>query len=253
MTGYSSVTALAEARLPAHLAATSWINVFQATGDDKERAALFKTLLLEFFDHPDLGTAVQMIATNGIALVRAYVAPNPRDPWVADTERPDYTVIVHDVEGFALAFMKGVANATKENPAEQMTLTVEPYDDGASIALGPEFQDERLVVRACGQRLDCKLVRDAFPGWRHLKFGVDEAERVDEFRMAPKQFALLGKLKESGALDLDVGERRLFFSTMKDAELRLRGILMPMMKPRRAKEGTTAEPEDAEQPDLQPA
>lgn len=228
-----------ELSVSAHLAAVGWMNAFVATGDDPEHPILYKTLSVEFFNH-----GVQFIGCNGNALFRAWVPKFAGLAWPDTAREPNRRVVVMDPDGFAVAWMRALKKVTADesNKGEVIVLSLHPYDEEAGIALGEEFQKERLTLRSCGQRIDCRLLERDYPGWRHLKLGVDEAERVEGFTMATKQFALLGKLQEVGALDIDVAEKRVTFESVGDPDdSKVRGFLMPMMRPRPAKKKATTQ------------
>lgn len=227
---------LATATVPARDLAVAWINTFLATSQEESRPILCRTLSLEFFDN-----GVQLICTDGTVLIRSWVPRGEGFRWPAHRSKPNATVLVRDPDGFGLAFMRALVRVTgeDEHEGEEIALTVQLQDEDASLALGAAFMSKRLVLRSCGQRIDLQLSEEKYPGWRHLAFGVDDAERVDGLRLATRLFQIIGKLKGVSAVDLEFfgEERRVEFVA---SNANVRGLLMPM---RRLEEKKKEEPE----------
>lgn len=224
----------------ARAAALAWINAFLATSDEESRPILNRTLCVEVFEGTSAG--VQFIATNGHALFRTWVpavvdedeANAKPASWPILAEAPERSIIVMDLDGFGLAFMRRLLLVTgdKERAHETLTISTASADDEATIALGSEFMTERVVLRSCGQRIDLRVYEDRYPNWRAVKLGIDDAERVEGLTIGSRLFALVGKLKEVHAVDMDFyGQKKHIVFTARGA-CEVRGLLMPMKRVR---------------------
>lgn len=219
----------------AQSAATAWLNAFLATGDDKDRPVLYRTLVVEFF-----AEGVQLIACSGVALFRSWLPRSDLEgtalAWPALDEEPRRRVIVMDVERFAVGFMKILHQVTsaEEREFESLTLSVAAQDEGATLSLGEEFVSERLILRSCGQRLDLRLMDGVFPDWRSLQLGIDARERVEGIAFGPKVVGLIGKLKGCRQVRFEFhgAERYVGFEAGGGSDIPplVRGMLMPMRK-----------------------
>ena len=214
----------------ARAAALAWLNSFSAASTDTDRPALYQTLSLEFFRR-----GVQLVGCDGTALFRTWVPRNGDEkpaPWPHTSEAPVRTVVVMDPDGFGKGYMSTLLRVTGEeaHALEELTITTAPHDEEATIALGTEFMTERLILRACGQRLDLVLYEHPYPDWRAFRLGVHDIERVDGLTVGTRMFALVGKLKGVSAVDLEFhGEEKHVGFTAR-GECEVRGLLMPMRK-----------------------
>lgn len=218
----------------ARRAAMAWLNAFLASGQDKQRTTLFRTLSLEF--HPE---GIQFVAVSGIALFRTWVPrielPGPV-AWPANSETPRRVVTVMDVEKFGLSFMKTLHQLTagEDRQGEQMAISIAPMDEGATLSLGAEFTKERVVIRTCGQRLDLPVMDGEYPNWRRLQLGIDERERVEDLILAPALMGAIGKLLGVSAVRLAFHgkEKQVGFEAAESPGglAVVRGVLMPMRK-----------------------
>lgn len=212
----------------ARSAATAWLNTFLATSQDDARPVLYRTMSVEFFE-----AGVQCIATDGTALFRSWVPVRLGDDWPELDEAPVRAVTVMDVQGFGLSFMHSLLRVTSDEgrASDDLSLEVLPMDEGATLALGQEFATERLVLRACGQRIDLQLMEDSYPNWRALKLDRVDVERVDGLLVAPRLLAMVGKIKGVGTVGLSFVEagRRVDF-VARGAEAEVRGIIMSMRR-----------------------
>jgi hypothetical protein len=212
-------------------AALAWLNTFLATGDSEERPLLFKTLSIEFF-----AEGLQFVATNGHIMLRSWcpVVRDGADPadWPDIAEVPDRAIIVMDVDGFALGFMRTLLAVTKDEAhlGDLLTAEVGPAPDGDQTPLGGEFGTERLTLRACGQRIDLVLMEDTYPAWRGLQFGLP-AGVVDGMSIAPKYLGVIGKLKQVSRVDCEFhGDTSKHISFTAKGETEVRGLLMPLRR-----------------------
>jgi hypothetical protein len=215
--------------IPAHVAATAWLNAHSATSKEEDRPTL-RALALEFFPR-----GVQFIGCDGTVLVRSWV-PITDDDKPADfptlDEAPSRSICLLDSEGFGASFMKALQRVTSEEGRsfEELSLTIQPNDEGATLALGEQFMTERLVLRACGQRTDLRLYEDAYVDWRKTRLGMEGIERVDSLTVAPRLLALIGKLKGIDAIDLEFYGADKHVAFVGRGLVEVRGILMPMRK-----------------------
>ena len=235
-------------RLPAASAATAWLNAFLATGQNEERPALCRTLSLEFHDN-----GLQLIGCDGTILFRSWVVEDGHDgrAWPDIAEVPRREVVVMDRDGFGVAFMRtllSAANAAAAPELVEVSFDLEYPELEELPSLGDEFRPKHLVMRAQGQRLDLRLYDGEYPVWRKLKFGLEDAERVDGMKIALRMFKTVAKLKGVFALDLEFhgGNRQIVFRGYGDCAME--GLIMPMRrdeerKPKNTEEETT-EPEE---------
>lgn len=225
------MTATAPATLltvPARLAATGWLNAFLAAGRDENRPILYRTLSVEIYPE-----GLHLIGCDGTALFRSWVG-NEGAPWPEIDEAPLRAVVVMDVDGSGLAFMKTLLKATADEArlSEVLTLSIATVDDAATLPLGEEFISERLILRACGQRIDLRLFEDDYPDWRRLQLGIDARERMDRLMIATRMFGLVGKLKGVNAIDLSLhGDGKQIGFTASSEAGEVRGLMMPMRRP----------------------
>lgn len=213
--------------VPARIAATGWINAFLASGTDDERPVLFQTLSLEWFDE-----GLQIVGCDGTALFRSWVPTEVGRKWPLHRREPERRVIIMDTEGFGLAFMRSLLRVTNDeaHEHEELTVSTAPADEGATLSLGAAFTTERLILRACGQRIDLRLMEDKYPDWRKLQLGIDDSERVAGFTIATRLFAMVGKLKGVGAIDVkSLGDRKAI-AFEADGDAPVRGLLAAMRK-----------------------
>jgi len=214
--------------LPARAAAVAWMNAFSASGQDEERPALYRSLSLEFFPG-----GAHLVGCDGTVLFRTWVPRSDGAAWPEMDEAPESAVVVIDVDGFGLGFMRSLLRATNDDVHlhESLTFTVSASDNEAAPALGTEFLTQRLVLRACGQRLDLRLFEAAYPDWRRLRLGMETIERLESLTVAPRMFALLGKLKGVSAIDLEFYGASKHVAFVGRGECEVRGLVMPMRKP----------------------
>lgn len=219
--------------VPARALATAWVNSFLASSQEADRPVLYRTLSLEFFRY---GTSrgVQIVGCDGAALFRSWVPAEEGMPWPSDHARPDHSVICMDLDGFGLGFMRALLRVTNDDAHafETIAISTLPHDGEANLELGPEFQTERLALRACGQRIDLRLYEDTYVGWRHLQLGVAWPERVDGMRVATRIFGLIGKLKGVTSVELEFHGENRHVAFRGIGTIEVRGMLAPM--PRRA-------------------
>jgi hypothetical protein len=216
--------------LPAVSTATAWLNAFLATGHNEERPALCRTLSLEFFDF-----GLQLIGCDGTILFRSWVVEDGHDgaQWPDIAEVMQRSATVMDPDGFGVAFMRTLltaANASEHPELVQVSFDLEHGEIDDTPPLGNEFLPKFLVLRAQGQRLDLRLYEGQFPEWRKLKFGLDDAERVDGMKIALRMFKAVAKLKGVFALDLEFHgtDRQIVFRGYGDCAVE--GLIMPMRR-----------------------
>ncbi|MGN6111268.1 MAG: hypothetical protein ACTHU0_39585 [Kofleriaceae bacterium] len=228
------ITASAVA-LPAKAATVAWQNVFSATGDDEARALLNRTICLEWFPQ-----GIQLIATNGHLLLRAWVAAEgeERSSWPSSHARPDRSMIVLDTDGFVLSFIRALAKLTSQegHAYETLSLSIENADE--EPALGEELEAKVLTLKAAGQRLDCKLLELDYPNWRSVKKLWGLYDRVDGIAISPRLLRIIGSLKGVSRVDLKfsgddtyVDLEALPADGVRGGEIR--GFVMPMRRPER--------------------
>lgn len=225
----------------ARAAAVSWLNAFLAAGEDPERPILYRNLSLEFYD-----TGLQLIGCNGTALFRCWVSSTGEDEWPGPRAKPTRSVIAMDPDGFGIGFMKALLRVASQDghTHEQLAIATAEGDEEAAPSLGPQFQTERLILRACGQRIDLRTYQDKYPDWRKLNLGLAAYERVDGLTLAPGILARVGKLKDVQAVDLSFhGNEKMIDFVARGSATEVRGMLAPMRRPEKKadREGSQAQ------------
>lgn len=215
----------------AKVAATAWLNAAIAASQNDFRRALYRTLSVEFFPR-----GVQFIGCDGTMLFRTWApysdigdipAPHP-----AADELPDDSVVVSDVDKFALAFMRTLLSAAEEY--HDLTLSVDRLEKDDEPELGEELSEYTLNLSALGQHLACPLYEGEYPDWRALEFGLDPAELVDGMILGTRLFQSVGKLKGVSGVDCAFrgAERSIDFESRSESDASVRGLLMPMRRVR---------------------
>lgn len=232
-------------KVRASVGATAWLNAAIASSNDKDRKVLYRTLSVEFYR-----TGIQFIGCDGHALFRTW-APyvdigDLGSPHPTFFEMPEDQVIVADPDKFALGFMGTLLSACTDT-VEALTIAIEHAEDEDEPALGEDLSRYVLTLHAVGQRLSCPLFEGTYPDWRRLAFGVTEDERVEGITLAPKLFKAVGKLKGVSGVDCTFrGEQKaIAISSTGDGDVSLRGLLMPMLRPKKER------PEPVEEGDAQ--
>jgi hypothetical protein len=174
------------------------------------------------------------------------------DAWPSDDEAPVRSIVIMDPDGFGVGFMRTLLKVTGDegHAGEELSIETAAIDEEAAPSLGAAFQTERVVLRACGQRLDLRLMEDRYPDWRRLSLGV-AGERVEGMRLAPRLLGLISKLKDVLAVDLDFHgtEKYVSFASSTGAS-KMRGLIMPMRRYEKESPAPPAEPESDDQADL---
>lgn len=222
----------------AYRAAMAWMNASLASGTNPDRTNLYRTLSLEFFPQ-----GVQFVGCDGTILFRTW-APSTDDALMPDTDDlPHRSIVVVDMDKFALAFMRTLLAVTKEKEWEPLIIATEPAPF-TETPLGEEFASEMLTLSCLGQQLHCKLYEAEFPEWRLLQFGVDDRERVEGMKIALRLFSTVGKLKGVWAVDIDFHGSNRQIGVHAFGESEMRGILMPMRRDEAEKKEKAAVDDD---------
>lgn len=223
---------MTERKVYAHDGAHAWTNAAIASGNDDSRAALYRTLSVEFF-----GRGVQFIGCDGTMLFRTWAPYSDIGDLPAlmpePDEAPEESVTVMDVEKFALGFMKTLLGATSGDNARiiELVMSIDPVIE-EQAPLSADVQEYTLTLNALGQRLSCKLFDGQYPQWRALKLGLDNAELVDGMTLAPKMFKAVGQLKGVVGVDCTFRKRdRAIEWVAVHGSVPACGLLMPMRKP----------------------
>lgn len=220
-------------KLSARVLSRAWINCFLAASEDEGRVALYQSLSLEFYR-----TGLNIVGCDGHLLFRSWV-PTLDEIKAPDLyELPMHSFVVMDPDGFGLGFMRSLFSITgdEEHAGEMVSITTAPQDDAMQPSLGEEFISNRVIIRACGQRIDLRLYEDVYPNWRHLELGVDKRERVDSMTLATRTLGLIGKLKGVVSVDLEFNGKQKFIGFAARGETTVDGVLMPMAKREEKKE-----------------
>lgn len=241
----TTVAPLLSIKVPARAAALAWVNAFLAAGKDESRPALNRTLSIEVFEtlrHSGL----HLVGCDGTALFRTWVPALPDAEWPNLDLAPEHRLVVSDIEGFAHGFLKTLLALTGQEgyAGAELTLTLETGDSVDEPALGEALQPRRLVLEACGQRLDLRLYEGAYPNWRGVDFGINEAERVEGLTFAPRLLGLLGRFKGPMAVDLAFAGETRAVRFVARGEAEVRGLLMPMRRPEVRKPESADEEDD---------
>lgn len=218
--------------------ATAWLNAAIASSQSDSRPQLYRTLLVEFFPR-----GVQFVGCDGTMLFRTWAPYSDigdlPSPHPGPDEDPDDSVVVSDVDKFALGFMRTLLSAAEDH--QELTISVQPVEKDEEPPLGDELTEYTLNFSALGQHLACPLYEGQYPNWRALEFGLDPAELVDGMTLGTKLFASVGKLRGVSGLDCAFrgAERAVEIRSGEWSTASLRGFLMPMRRPEK-KERVTA-------------
>lgn len=178
----------------------AWLNAWQATGDDDIQLELYKTILVEVFDH-----GVQLICCDG-RLVLGTFAPVV-DTWAPHPEPSDapldsYVVMDHGQRGVALLkyVMREARDAIKNDyPIPELEVSVVTAERPSEPTLGAELDRLYVVIETERERVAMTVFGGEFPNWRKLLSG-HVPEPAGSLAIRIPDFERLGKLQDFGAV-----------------------------------------------------
>jgi hypothetical protein len=164
--------------LPAEFVIPAWRNAWLATGDDDDRPALYRTVLMEWFP-----AGVRFVATDGYMLVVSYASADREDI------RPD--VPEHDVSPtgsvVAIAADRLMADFLKHRAVEVKAYQRALYETGAAEPVNITFsigtidepnsgqqqldlgEDKRRLIVSCDmERIALPLYDGEYATWRNI-------------------------------------------------------------------------------------
>lgn len=213
--------------LDARTFARAWKSCALASGKDKERPVLDRTVAIESYP-----SGVRLIATDGYILLHSWVGlEGAKEP--ARKSKPKVTVVARDLHGRAVGLASHIINITAEEDAPILDLR---------LVLGLDDEDEpgtfsgldRTVVTLeipDQERLKLPIVESPYPDWRQLLSGFTpvttdaialHAERLE-------RIAKLGKIHAERPIRWKFGgEDRMALLDVVDAEPSVSGCVMPL-------------------------
>ena len=236
------------AELRARDVALAWLNASIASGDNPDRAPLYKSLAIEFF-----ANGVQFVGCDGVMLLRTWaplVTAIGESPAPDATATPYHRIVVRDESKFARTFFATVLAATAGDlgSVEPLELAVELAPEIASEpAMDDALRPLRLAIRTLKQELHLPLWEGEYPAWRSVGFGL-QVERVAGLRIASWVFAALGKVKGASAWSLEFNGAAAGIRIESSLGVKVHGVVMPMEPPREKKKPAASDEDDM--PDL---
>lgn len=214
--------------LPGKHLGPAWLNTALAASDDDNRPVLFRSVLVEVFDH-----GVQLISTDSYMLLGTFVPRAEEDltPPPAMDEAPNETYVVCDADRRMQGLMRHVIaeakTAEKHGYACDVTLEVRSAEHPEVPTLDPSMDRAVFVVHTERERLVLPIYEGEFPTWRKLlDVGTDAVEQV---ALSPMLLGRFGKLKAfAGAICFDFDGSDGLISISTTDESYLFGGLMPV-------------------------
>lgn len=180
----------------AGLFARAWLSVALASGKDKDRPALDRTVMLEVFER-----GVRLVAVDGFMLLRSWV---PFESWDMEAEpeleeAPEAFAVAVDEHGRAKSLAGHIVSITSGEDALPIEMdvslgVVEPEDDDAPSL--PGLEAEWVVLEIPGsERLRLRTFDDGgFPQWRSVSGGFI-SQSVRAIALNPELVARVAKLE----------------------------------------------------------
>lgn len=158
------------AKFEGHGLSAAWLSVYQATGDDQSRPALYRTVHIERYRN-----GCRLISCDGHLLLNAWVPALEQsfsdEPDI--DELPDAEYLVFDEHQRVAAFMKHIFKITtpkgEKTPEEvEILLRAVPYiDENTQPSFeGMDPPGSMIIERPGKEKLTLALVESPFVAWR---------------------------------------------------------------------------------------
>lgn len=218
--------------LPAMEFSRAWLNTSLASGKDRGRPQLFRTVLVEVFGD----RTVQLVAADGsMLMVTACSTVADLDALNGPSidEVPDESYVVIDPDGRMRTLMgwalRDAKTAEKDGTElEPVSVEVRSAESPLFPTLAPELDRRVLVVTTERERIECDLYDGPFVSWRPLLAGHQPAP-TGNVMFASALLARFAKLRDAdGFVEFNLGgsDGAVRFSV--DAEPPVHGVLMPV-------------------------
>jgi hypothetical protein len=200
-------------RFNAWMLSRAWLSVALAQSDDDSRPALYRSTLIEVFDH-----GIRLVSTDSFLLLRAWV-PSVDSDDVGDENEPGLDVLPDDVAICAdrdqrvLALMRYAQTLTKhdgdDTPVVVEMAFGETGDDRPQGTLEGMAQST-VVFRLSDEydeRIETPIFEGVFPNWRPL-WGGHKVLPTTFVGFGAHSIAKLGKLSalwNKAAIDFELG------------------------------------------------
>lgn len=217
------------------LLARGWLSVALASGSDKDRAALDRTVLIESYP-----TGVRLVATDSYMLLRTWV-PNRDHPSAAEPEpdeSPWATAVAMDPHGRAKGFLAHLLVLSAKAADSVVPSIVEAHlqlgvrdliadeDRETFDGMDPEWI---TLEHRDHDRLKLQAFEGAYPAWQALGAGF-RPKRTTEVALHPDRLGQLAKLDKwhGGAIGWTfAGENRIAQVEVLQSFPKVRGLVMP--------------------------
>lgn len=238
--------------------AKGWLSVAVASGDDKFRPALHRSICIELHAH-----GIRLVATDSYILLRAWVPDGEH----ADAPEPDLdeppitTAVAIDEHRRAKGLLEHLLKLGEEE-AEEVRVTLGNLAVGAKRQPNLAGMDVRWVAieHPGHERVELATYEGSFPNWRRLAFGfvpeLTPAVALSNYVVA--KLAKLTKLWAANALRVHFGgTNRMARIEVADAYPAVEGGAMPTRwdfdrnAPRvdaTDEDGEDGEPDDEDEP-----
>lgn len=218
--------------LPAREFATGWLNTAVASGTDRARPQLYRTVLVEVFG--DQG--VQLVGSDGSMMItcglESYSDPSGLNIAAAD-QVPDEAHIAIDDGGRMASLMRWVLHDAKIAEKEGLdpppiSVEVRSGEQASVPTLSPDLDRQIMVVTTEHERLDLDLYDGAYLNWRPY-LAAHNPEPTGAITFSTALLARLGKLR-----DITSGVEFTFSGPFGGARFNVgceppvQGVLMPL-------------------------
>ncbi len=207
------MTDLPAVTLPAEHVIPAWRNAFLASSDDDGRPALYRTVLVEWYQD-----GLRFVSTDGYVIVTSYA---DGDRWSDGPVRsPDHdeapagSVVAIATDKLMADFLKHRAVEVKAwAKADAEGLDADPVDITFSLGTIDEpntgqqrldIGDRRaLIVSADNERIAIPLYEGDYPNWRAVLAGYRPRPKA-QVRATAGLLARLGQLRTRGTVDCEL-------------------------------------------------
>lgn len=207
----------------------AWLSVAYASGSDKDRPQLDRTVAVE--SYPD---GVRLVATDSYMLLTAWVsAYEPGDAPEPDIdEAPVSTAVVRDVDGRGKSLFGHLLKLADDDdtPAFEVSLTVGVGPEASQGAFDGLEASWLVVEHADHERLKLHTYDGEYPNWRKVVEGFS-GEKTAAIALNPAivaRLAKVGKLHPASSLRWQFGGVNKMAAVEVDGYPLVSGFVMPV-------------------------
>lgn len=217
--------------------APGWLTISLASGVDKERPILNRTIYVEQF-----GDGVRLVATDSVTLLHCWVPDieHELDPGPGFDESPMATAIVLDAHGRAKGFMAHLLSLARQAEKDESDTVEVRLRLDVKDAAGPQGVLDGIEARWViveqpdtgteAERLKLLTVDGFYPPWRNV-LGNHHPELTTQVALAPLvigQLAKAGKYHPGARIGWQFGGDNLAAAvTIIDSSPHVEGLVMP--------------------------